>query len=83
MMTRAPPSPPAAARGFITVDADPAGTVFIDGSEVGSTPVVEFGVTPGRHTIRVDRAGFKSRSETVDVSANATVRKRWILQPEG
>jgi serine/threonine-protein kinase len=78
-----PVPPPAAAQGFITVDADPAGTVFIDGREVGSTPVVEHGVSPGRHTIRVDRAGFKSKSETVDVSANATVRKRWILQPEG
>ncbi len=77
------PPPAVAAQGFITVDADPAGTVFIDGREVGSTPVVEYGVSPGRHTIRVDRAGFKSKSETVDVSANATVRKRWILQPEG
>jgi len=75
--------PPVAAQGFITVDSDPAGTVFIDGRDVGSTPVVEFGVSVGRHTIRVERAGYKTQSQTVDVSPNNPVRKRWILQPEG
>jgi len=78
-------TPPAqtAAQGFITVNSDPPGTVFIDSREVGSTPVVEYGVTAGRHTVRVERPGFKTKSETVDVGANATVRKRWVLDPEG
>ncbi len=78
-----PPPVQAAAQGFITVNSDPPGTVFIDNREVGSTPVVEFGVSAGRHTIRVERPGFKTKSETVDVGANATVRKRWVLDPEG
>ena len=65
------------------MNSDPPGTVFIDNREVGSTPVVEFGVSAGRHTIRVERPGFKTKSETVDVGANATVRKRWVLDPEG
>ncbi|HEV8266272.1 MAG TPA: protein kinase [Gemmatimonadales bacterium] len=81
--TVTPPPPVVAEQGFITVDTDPPGTVFIDGREVGSTPVVEFGVSVGRHTIRVERPGFKTRSETVDVSPNNPVRKRWVLQPEG
>jgi len=72
-----------AAQGFITVNSDPPGTVFIDSREVGSTPVVEFDVPAGRHTIRVERPGFKTKSETVDVGANATIRKRWVLDPEG
>jgi serine/threonine-protein kinase len=79
----APPPAPTAAQGFITVNSDPPGTVFIDSREVGSTPVVEFTVPIGRHTIRVERPGFKTKSETVDVGANATVRKRWVLEPEG
>jgi serine/threonine protein kinase len=78
-----PVSPPAAAEGFITVNSDPPGTVFIDGRDVGSTPVVEYTVPAGRHTVRVERPGFKTKSETVDVGANATVRKRWVLEPEG
>jgi len=77
------PPPVQAAQGFITVNSDPPGTVFIDSREVGSTPVVEFEVPAGRHTIRVERPGFKTKSETVDVGANATVRKRWVLDPEG
>jgi hypothetical protein len=77
------PPPVTAAQGFITVNSDPPGTVFIDGRDVGSTPVVEFTVPTGRHTIRVERPGFKTKSETVDVGANATVRKRWVLEPEG
>jgi hypothetical protein len=65
------------------VNTEPPSTVFIDGREAGSTPVVEFGVSVGRHTIRVERPGFKTKSETVDVAADGTVRKRWILEPEG
>jgi len=77
------PPPVQAASGFITVNSDPPGTVFIDNREVGSTPVVEFTVPAGRHSIRVERPGFKTKSESVDVGANATVRKRWVLDPEG
>ena len=78
-----PPPVQSAAQGFITVNSDPPGTVFIDSREIGSTPVVEFSVSAGRHTIRVERPGFKTKSESVDVGANATVRKRWVLEPEG
>jgi len=79
-----PPAPPAAAaQGFITVNSIPPGQVFIDGRDVGPTPVVEFAVSPGRHTIRVERAGYKTRTETVDVPSNGPVRKNWVLEPEG
>jgi len=66
------------------VNSIPPGEVFVDGRDVGPTPVVEFTVTPGRHTIRVDRAGYKTRSESVDVPPNGpAVRKNWVLDPEG
>jgi predicted Ser/Thr protein kinase len=78
-----PVTQPAVVEGYITVNSDPPGTVFIDGRDVGPTPVVEFGVPVGRHTIRVERAGYKTRSEGVDVAPNGTVRKNWVLQPEG
>jgi predicted Ser/Thr protein kinase len=78
-----PVTQPPAAEGYITVNSDPPGTVFIDGRDVGPTPVVEFSVSVGRHTIRVERAGYKTRSESVDVAPSTPVRKNWVLQPEG
>jgi hypothetical protein len=78
-----PPPPAAAAQGFISVNSNPPGNLFIDGRDLGPVPVIEEPVTPGRHTIRVERAGYKTRSETVDVPSGGTVRKTWQLEPEG
>jgi serine/threonine-protein kinase len=81
----APPAPPpaAAAQGYITVNSEPPGTVFIDGRDVGSVPVIEEPVSVGRHTIRVERPGYKTKTETLDVPANNPVRRRYVLDPEG
>ncbi len=78
-----PAQPAAEAQGFITVNSDPFGEVYIDGADVGPAPVVEYAVKPGRHTIRVERAGYKAINETVQVEANNTVRKRYTLFQEG
>ena len=80
-----PPAPPpaAAARGSITINSEPPGTVFIDGRDVGSVPVIEEPVSVGRHTIRVERPGYKTKTETLDVPANNPVRRRYVLDPEG
>jgi serine/threonine protein kinase len=75
--------PPAAeAQGFLTIASDPFGQVYIDGVDAGQTPVVEYAVKPGRHTIRIERAGFKTVTERVEVDASNTVRKRYTLLPE-
>jgi len=80
----APAPPPApAAQGYITVNSEPPGTVFIDGRDVGSVPVIEEPVPVGRHTIRVERPGYKTKTETLDVPANNPVRRRYVLDPEG
>jgi eukaryotic-like serine/threonine-protein kinase len=81
-----PPAPPpaaATARGYITINSEPPGTVFIDGRDVGSVPVIEEPVPVGRHTIRVERPGYKTKTETIDVPANNPVRRRYVLDPEG
>jgi hypothetical protein len=75
-------APVAQAQGFLTIASDPFGQVYIDGVDAGQTPVVEYAVKPGRHTIRIEHAGFKSVTETVQVDASNTVRKRYTLLPE-
>ena len=78
-----PPVAPAEEYGTITVNANPFGTVFIDGAEVGTTPIILYRVKAGRHTIRVERAGYKTQTETVQVDANNPVRRGYTLIPEG
>ena len=83
--SRAPPrraAPAVEAQGFLTIAADPFGQVYIDGVDAGQTPLVEYAVKPGRHTIRLEHAGFKTLTETVQVDASNTVRKRYTLLPE-
>ncbi len=54
----------------------------MDGLDVGQTPVVEYAPRPGRHTLRIEHAGFKTVTETVQVDASNSVRKRYTLLPE-
>jgi len=75
-------APVAQAQGFLTIAADPFGEVYIDGVDAGQTPLVEYAVKPGRHTIRIEHAGFRTITETVQVDASNTVRKRYTLLPE-
>jgi len=85
---RPPPRPPAPAvpapapQGFLTLDASPFGEVYIDGTDVGQTPIVEYTVAPGRHAIRIEHPGYKTVTETVQVDRASTVRKRYALLPE-
>jgi eukaryotic-like serine/threonine-protein kinase len=77
------PPPAAEATGLLTVASDPFGTLFVDGVEVGQTPVFNFSVKAGKHTIKIERVGYKTYTETVQVDANNTVRKKYTLLPEG
>ena len=79
----APPVAPPVAQGFISVNSNPPGNLFIDGRDLGSVPVIEQQVSAGRHTIRVERPGFKTKTETIDVQANSTVRRTYVLEQEG
>src|SRR5205085_1949618 len=55
-----PAAPVPAAQSFLTIAADPFGEVYIDGVDAGQTPLVEYVVRPGRHTVRIEHAGFKT-----------------------
>jgi hypothetical protein len=79
----APPPAPAATQGFVSVNSNPPGNLFIDGRDLGPVPVIEEPVAPGRHTIRVERPGFKTKTEVIDIRANNTVRRTYVLEPEG
>jgi serine/threonine-protein kinase len=80
---REPNQAPAAAGGLLTIASDPNNAeIYIDGVDVGQAPVIEHAVAAGKHTIRVERAGYKTQTETVTVSANVTVRRKFSLIAE-
>jgi hypothetical protein len=75
--------PPVAAQGYITVNAEPYGELYIDGVDVGPTPVVRHKVPAGVHTIKVVREGYKTVEDKVQVDAGNTIAKRYTLLPGG
>jgi PEGA domain/Protein kinase domain len=70
----APPAP-VATTGTLAIDSRPTGaTVFLDGRQVGTTPLSLPDVTPGTHRIRLELAGFNPWVTTADVQAGARAR---------
>jgi len=78
----APAPPPAAANGYLTVGANPWGTVLIDGVEIRNTPLTRHELAPGRYVIEVRRTGYATTTDTVVITAgNATILSK-VLVPE-
>jgi eukaryotic-like serine/threonine-protein kinase len=69
----------AAEPGLLTIDASPYATIFIDGKEVGYTPLVRLSVPAGRHRVKAISSVDRSvRSFIVQVSSGEHVRKKII-----
>jgi len=61
----------------------PSGTAYLDGAYLGATPLREVKLSPGYHTLRVEREGFKGYSTAVTVVAGRAVELGdVVLQPE-
>jgi serine/threonine protein kinase len=74
-----PAAPAAPTTGYLTINAVPYGTVSIDGLEIGDTPLVRYGVSPGQHTFTITREGFRTDSGAFTVTAGNEVRMRRTL----
>ena len=80
---RPPETRPAAKplRGYLTIQADPWASVFIDGVKVGDTPVWKHELTPGRHIVELRREGYRTIVDTINVTAGNTIgRKRSLVR---
>ena len=75
--------PPAEQWGYVSINADPFGTVFINGVEAGPTPLDRFQVRPGPVSVRIESPGYRTITDRLQVDAGNTVRKRYTLIPEG
>ncbi len=76
-----PSKPPAATTGEIYVDSRPRGArVFIDGKEVGVTPVQLTAQPPGRRVVRLELVDHQSWTETRTVVAGELARVTGSLE---
>jgi hypothetical protein len=70
----APPTPEATT-GSLLVESRPSGaTVFVDGREIGATPLSLPGLSPGTRRIRLELAGFTPWVTTAEVQAGTRTR---------
>ena len=53
--------------GTISFGADPWATVFVDGKEAGETPIAEYKLTVGKHTIEFRHQNYKSVVKRVQI----------------
>jgi serine/threonine protein kinase len=74
---------PSPARQFarLTVASEPYGTLFVDGLEIGDTPIANYSLPVGRRVeLRVERDGYKTKRESIMVTGPNAIRRRYILE---
>ncbi len=77
-----PAPPPEEAFASLTVDADPYGTVYVNGHPLGPTPVENYRLTVGAtYEISVEREGYKTKKETIHVTRPDEVHRKYVLDP--
>jgi hypothetical protein len=59
------------ASGHISVDSTPPATIYIDGVELGTTPIARRSVKVGRHRLRAVLPDGRAKELDIDVSASA------------
>jgi hypothetical protein len=73
--------PVVATTGSASVDTRPRGArITIDGRVVGQSPIRVPGLSPGRHTVQIDLAGYKPLVTPIDVKAGETARVAVTLE---
>lgn len=67
--------------GTLTVDADPAGDVYLNRKNVGRTPVRLENLRAGSHLIWIEREGYRRWTRVVAVAADRVSRVSASLDP--
>jgi hypothetical protein len=71
----APAPTPGATTGSLYIESRPPGArVFVDGSLVGSTPLLLSGIKPGARDVRLEHPGHRAWTATVEITAGQRQR---------
>ena len=77
------PKPAPKQYALLTVASEPWGTLYIDGVEVGPTPVADHQLEMGTYRLRIEQEGFRTKIETIVVRGPNPIRRRYSLEPAG
>jgi hypothetical protein len=65
----------------LSIDAKPRATIFINDVKSGETPLVNRQLTVGRtYRIRIERAGYRTRRETITAAGPSPIRRTYVLE---
>jgi hypothetical protein len=65
----------------LSIQAKPRATIFINDARAGDTPLVNRQLTVGRtYRIRVERAGYRTRRETITATGSGPIRRTYVLE---
>jgi serine/threonine protein kinase len=81
----AAPKPKPAPKQYaqLTVASEPWGMLYIDGVEIGPTPVADHRLERGTYRLRIEQEGFRTKTETIVVNGPNPIRRRYSLEPAG
>ncbi|MFQ5686313.1 MAG: PEGA domain-containing protein, partial [Candidatus Scalindua sp.] len=67
--------------GSIMIDSEPSNAkVYLDGKEVGTTPVTVTDLKPGKHTLEIKKARYEIWRESIETEADAVKTLTAVLQ---
>jgi tRNA A-37 threonylcarbamoyl transferase component Bud32 len=81
----ATPAPAPAKRATVRFDvtSSPNAAVFVNGRRIGVTPIQHGQLSVGVHELRVEREGYRTRRDTIRVTAPQAVRRSYVLRRQG
>ena len=67
--------------GTLSIDADPAGEVFVNRQDAGRTPLRLDKLRAGSHLVWIERDGYQRWTRVVQVQADRVTRLSAELEP--
>ena len=75
-------APATGADGYLEIDSDPTAELYLDGVDMGPTPLFHHRVAAGQHALRLEVSGYQTQRLSVRVEPGRTFTKTYRLNPE-
>ena len=77
--TRSAKARPVTGHGYLTIDASPYATIYVDGKKIGVTPLVRVKLSAGSHAVRAVSSAGGSKRLKVHIDKDKTSKRRVVF----